>query len=67
VLNYKQLFAQEGFQVLDFIQEVTMVDGYSYQTTRCPIKIDGEIFTSQKGSPKLGQNNEKILKEFIDC
>ena len=67
VLNYKQLFAQEGFQVLDFIQEVTMVDGYSYQTTRCPIKIDGEIFTSQKGSPKLGQDNEKILKEFIDC
>lgn len=67
VLNYKQLFAQEGFQVLDFIQEVTMVDGYSYQTTRCPIKIDGEIFTSQKGSPKLGQDNEKILKEFIYC
>lgn len=67
VLNYQQLFGQEGFKVLDFVQEVAMEDGYSYKTTRCPIKIDGEIFTSQKGSPKLGQDNERIIKEFIDC
>lgn len=67
VLNYQQLFAEEGFKVLDFIQEVKMIDGFSYQTTRCPIKIDGEMFTSSKGSPKLGQDNERILKEFIDC
>jgi crotonobetainyl-CoA:carnitine CoA-transferase CaiB-like acyl-CoA transferase len=65
VLNYQQLFAEEGFKVLDFTQKVTMLDGYSYQTTRCPIKIDGEYLTSDKGSPKLGQDNEKIIKEFI--
>jgi crotonobetainyl-CoA:carnitine CoA-transferase CaiB-like acyl-CoA transferase len=67
VLNYQQLFAEEGFTVLDFIQQVEMTDGYSYKTTRCPIKIDGEFFTSSKGSPKLGQDNEKILNEFINC
>lgn len=67
VLNYQQLFEQEGFKVLNFVQEVSMKDGYTYQTTRCPIKIDGEIFLSSKGSPKLGQDNEQILKEFIDC
>ena len=67
VLNYQQLFAEEGFKVLDFIQEVKMIDGFSYQTTRCPIKIDGEMFTASKGSPKLGQDNERIIKEFIDC
>ena len=65
VLNYQQLFAEEGFKVLDFTQKVTMLDGYSYETTRCPIKIDGEYFVSTKGSPKLGQDNEKIIKEFI--
>lgn len=64
VLNYEQLFEEEGFKVLEFIQNVTMQDGYSYATTRCPIKIDGEIFTSSKGSPKLGQDNETIIKEF---
>ncbi|MBF4517829.1 CoA transferase [Flavobacterium sp. ANB] len=65
VLNYQELFAEEGFKVLDFTQKVQMLDGYSYQTTRCPIKIDGEYLTSDKGSPKLGQDNEKIIKEFI--
>ncbi|CAD0000445.1 CaiB/BaiF CoA transferase family protein [Flavobacterium chungangense] len=66
VLNYKQLFAEEGFQVLNFIQRVEMLDSYNYKTTRCPIRIDGEIFTSSKGSPKLGQDNERIIKEFIE-
>jgi CoA:oxalate CoA-transferase len=65
VLNYKQLFAEEGFQVLDFVQRVEMLDSYTYKTTRCPIKIDGDYFTSSKGSPKLGQDNERIIKEFI--
>jgi CoA:oxalate CoA-transferase len=67
VLNYQELFAEEGFKVLEFTQQVEMLDDYSYQTTRCPIKIDGEYFTSRKGSPKLGQDNERIINEFIDC
>jgi CoA:oxalate CoA-transferase len=64
VLNWDQLMAHEGFKALDMIQEVEMADGYRYQTTRCPIRIDGELLTSTKGSPKLGQDNEEI-KEFI--
>jgi len=64
VLNYEQLFAEEAFKVLDFIQEVKMEDGYTYQTTRCPIKIDGQIFKAERGSPKLGQDNERILQEI---
>ncbi|RVT80018.1 CoA transferase [Flavobacterium sufflavum] len=67
VLNYEQLFAQEGFQILNFVQQVEMIDGYSYKTTRCPIRIDGELFTSGKASPKLGQDNESIIKEFNLC
>lgn len=67
VLNYQQLFEEDGFKVLNFTQQVEMLDGYNYKTTRCPIKIDGEYLTSGKGSPKLGQDNERIIKEFIDC
>ncbi|MCH4551696.1 CaiB/BaiF CoA transferase family protein [Aestuariibaculum lutulentum] len=65
VLNYQELFEEDGFKVLDFVQKVTMGDGYSYDTTRCPIKIDGELLKSDKGSPKLGEHTDKILKEFI--
>jgi len=66
VLNWEELMAHEGFKVLDMIQTVEMEDGYTYQTTRCPIRIDGELLTSAKGSPKLGQNNADIIKEFIN-
>ena len=65
VLNWNALMDHDGFKVLNMIQEVEMVDGYRYKTTRCPIRIDGELLTSTKGSPKLGQDNERIIKEFI--
>jgi len=65
VLNWNALLAHEGFKVLKMVQEVEMIDGYRYETTRCPIRIDGELLTSAIGSPKLGQDNENIIKEFI--
>lgn len=65
VLNWSTLMEHEGFKVLDMVQQVEMIDGYQYQTTRCPIRIDGELLTSSKGSPKLGQNNDDIIREFV--
>jgi CoA:oxalate CoA-transferase len=64
VLNWSSLMEHDGFKVLNMIQEVEMLDGYTYQTTRCPIRIDGELLTSPKGSPKLGQDNERIINEL---
>lgn len=64
VLSWDTLQEQEGFKALDMIQEVTMQDGYRYRTTRCPIRIDGELMTSTKGSPALGQDNASILHEL---
>ncbi|PWS33901.1 CaiB/BaiF CoA transferase family protein [Pedobacter paludis] len=65
VLNWQKLIEHDGFKVLNMIQKVEMLDGYTYETTRCPIRIDGELLTSSKGSPKLGQDNQNIIKEFI--
>lgn len=64
VLSWDVLMQQEGFKALNMIQEVTMQDGYQYRTTRCPIRIDGEILTSGKGSPALGQDTAHILQEI---
>lgn len=64
VLNWNQLLEHEGFKTLKMIQEVKMVDGYTYDTTRCPIRIDGELLTSAMGSPKLGQDNHQIYLEI---
>lgn len=64
VLDWDRLTAHDGFNVLDMVQKVTMGDGFMYETTRCPIRIDGELLTSTKGSPKLGEHTEKIRKEL---
>jgi len=55
VLTMKELVDHEGFQVLDMFQETTRANGVKLRTTRCPIRIDGELLTAAKGSPRLGK------------
>ncbi len=64
VLNWDRLTAHDGFKVLKMIQRVSMGDGFSYDTTRCPIRIDGERLTAIKGSPALGEHTYKIKQEL---
>jgi CoA:oxalate CoA-transferase len=64
VMNWDTLMQHDGFKVLDMIQEVQMSDGFKYRTTRSPIRMDGALFTSTKGSPKLGHDNDKIITEL---
>ncbi|WP_158994540.1 CaiB/BaiF CoA-transferase family protein [Mucilaginibacter sp. L196] len=66
VLAWDQLMQKEGFKVLDMLQEVGMSDGFKYQTTRSPIRIDGEVLKSPKGSPKLGEDNKHIISQLIN-
>lgn len=65
VMSWDKLFAHEGFKALDMIQSVHMSDGFTFQTTRCPIRIDGELFTSELGTPILGEHNLEITKQLI--
>ncbi len=64
VLNWDRLTQHEGFKVLKMLQRVVMGDGFTYDTTRCPIRIDGERITAQKGSPALGEHTDKIKQEL---
>lgn len=64
VLTNRQLAGHEGFKALDMILETTRSNGTVVRTTRCPIRIDGELLKSAKGSPQLGENNDEIEAEF---
>lgn len=63
VFDYDMLTSQEGYKVLDMEQEI-VINNTSFKTTRCPIRVDGEILKSSKGSPSLGEHNDIIDKEF---
>lgn len=64
VLDWKRLLQHEGFKVLGMLQSVRRSSGTAFQTTRCPIRIDGERLYSEKGSPGLGEDTERIIREM---
>lgn len=61
VYTWDKLLNSEGFQSLNMIQTVKRKNGTRLFTTRCPITIDGQYFTSEKAAPALGQNNHDYL------
>ncbi len=65
VFTWPRLLEHEAFQALDFIQHVTRREGVTLRTTRCPVRIDGEIYKSAKGAPVLGQDTAQILAELM--
>ena len=63
VFDYDMLMDQEGFTVLDMVQSV-MAGEQFIRTTRCPIRVDGQLLKSSKGAPSLGEHTASIIKEF---
>lgn len=68
VLTWDRLFAHDGFRSLGMIQSIdgrlgSAIDS-AMRTTRCPIRIDGEVLTSPVAAPRIGQHNQAIAEEF---
>ena len=64
VLDWEKMLKHIGFQILDMTQRIKSLDGLDIKTLRCPIRVDGEIYKSELAAPKVGQDNEKIIKEM---
>lgn len=64
VLDYDTMIKEPGYQTLEMELNVKTSNGLSIKTTRCPIRIDGERFHSEKGAPLLGEHNSEIEKQF---
>lgn len=67
VLTWDRLFAHEAFQSLDMVQNVsrrTDSRPIEMRTTRCPIRIDGELLTSSKPAPRIGEHTTALREEF---
>ena len=65
VLDYDALVKEEGYKVLDMELKVKTSNGIEVTTTRCPIRVDGKLLSSQKGAPFLGEHTETIRQEFL--
>jgi len=67
VFTWSRLLKHDAFKALDMVQDVMCSDGSILRTTRCPIRIDGEIYKSSNGAPRVGQHTEDITGEFDLC
>jgi len=64
VMDYDKLVQQDGYKILDMEITVKTNNGLSVTTTRCPIRVDGQLLISDKGAPQLGEHNAIIDKQF---
>jgi CoA:oxalate CoA-transferase len=64
VMNYDELVKQDGYKLLEMEITVKTSNGLSVTTTRCPIRVDGQLLTSEKGAPVLGEHNEQIEEQL---
>ncbi|MEM1260484.1 MAG: CaiB/BaiF CoA-transferase family protein [Bacteroidota bacterium] len=64
VYDYKKLLNQKGYQILQFDQKLSLRNGETIHTTRCPIRINDKRLFSSIPAPEVGQHTEAIQKEF---
>ncbi|MCU7549668.1 CoA transferase [Chitinophagaceae bacterium LB-8] len=64
VLDYDTLAKEHAYQLLNMEMDVKTTNGLTIKTTRCPIRVDGQILTSEIGAPLLGEHNDQIEKQF---
>jgi crotonobetainyl-CoA:carnitine CoA-transferase CaiB-like acyl-CoA transferase len=64
VMDYDSLMEAKGYKSLNMELQVKTTNGLSIKTTRCPIRMDGEMFLSEVGAPLLGEHNLQIDQQF---
>lgn len=64
VYSWPQLLEHDAFKMLDMTQRVSRANGAALTTTRCPIRIDGELLRSPVGAPKVGEHTAEIVNEL---
>jgi CoA:oxalate CoA-transferase len=67
VFTWSRLVNHDAFKAIDMLQDVVCREGSILRTTRCPIRIDGEIYKSSNGAPRVGQHTDDIIEEFDLC
>jgi CoA:oxalate CoA-transferase len=64
VFDWEQMMNHEAYKSLQMEQTLN-VAGKEIITTRCPIKINGERLYSDKPAPKLGEDNEEVMRSLL--
>lgn len=56
LLEWPELVEHEGFRAAEIVMDAG-AGPRSFQTTRCPIRIDGRLLVSHRGAPRLDEHD----------
>ena len=62
--DWQQLIKEEAFKIAGLVQDISANNQSHLKTTRCPIRFDGELLTSDVPAPELGKDNQQLEEEF---
>lgn len=65
VQDYNTFLHEAGFVQAAMLQDVSLHDGTTLQTTRSVYGIDGQYLYAEKPAPKVGQDNNTIEKDYL--
>lgn len=63
VQDWPSLLADEGFKRLDMLHAINRGPA-EIQTTRAPVRIDGQRPQGNRGAPRVGEQSEALVREF---
>lgn len=66
ILDWPALERSGALKSLDIVQDVVDAKGGAFQTTTCPIRIDGAVLKNDVGAPGLGADTDRILDRLSD-
>jgi len=64
ILGWPALLQHEAFKLLKMTRTITSSGGIRMHSLACPIRIDGERPSFDRGAPRLGADTQKIIAEF---
>jgi crotonobetainyl-CoA:carnitine CoA-transferase CaiB-like acyl-CoA transferase len=64
VQTMEQAIRHEGVEALEMVLGVRRKNGTQLRTTRCPIRVDGRILSTDAAAPVLGEDTAAIDAEF---
>ena len=62
VLAWPELVEHDGFRAVEMVVEAGE-GARRFRTTRCPIRIDGEVLASPRAAPRVGEHRELPTRE----
>mgnify|MGYP003042596703 CR=1 FL=1 len=64
IFDWEKMMEHDAYKCLHMEQTLD-AGGKDIITTRCPIRINGRRLYSDKPAPKLGEHNEKVIREIV--